>query len=279
MKIVVLYSGGLDSLIMLHMARTWHPDAEIKCLYYKHGADSESSEIARLPNEVEVRHIDWLNDQCRAVSKKDDPFAGAIYIPGRNLVFTTLAACQELPDEIWMGTLWDEDNEQATDKNTEFMEDTSELLSYVLSPFIDKVKIRFPFVEQKMTKELSVSWALRHGISEDDLVSTVSCWHHTDMACGVCKQCFKRYFIFVLNGFQERCKVHPLYSRHGKELLKQYLSCTPKNRDEQTVVDMIKRATPLLDVPIQNQIRDILLETTRKDRSKARGRGSRLSNC
>lgn len=267
MKIVLLFSGGLDSIIMYHMAKIEYPDAEIKCLYYRHGADSEEAEIARLPDFVEVRNVDWLGKDIRPVHKLDDPFAGAIYIPGRNLIFTSLAACQELPDEIWMGTLWDEDNEQATDKNEKFRNDTSELLSYVLSPFLKGVRIRFPFVEKLMTKELSVRWALENGIDEEELTSTISCWHHDGEPCGQCKQCFKRFFIFRLNNLRESYRVHPLYSRHGKELLKQYLSCIPKNRDEITVLSMIRRATPLLDVPLQQIIRDITIETKRENGS------------
>jgi 7-cyano-7-deazaguanine synthase in queuosine biosynthesis len=269
MKIVILYSGGLDSLIMHRYGMKRYPDAEIKCLYYRHGADSEEAEIARLPKFVEVRDVDWLNENCKPVPKRDDPFAGAIYIPGRNLVFSVLAACQELPDEIWMGTLWDEDNSQATDKNEKFRSMTSEVLSYVLKPFIGEVKVRFPFVEKIMTKERAINWALNNGVTKDEIKSTVSCWHHDGMPCGRCKQCFKRYFIFLLNDMEETCRVHPIFSRHGTELLKQYLGCVPKNRDEKNVVSMIRRAEPILPVPLQNKIRDIL-ETERQDRPAPR---------
>lgn len=270
MKIVILYSSGLDSFLMKEYADRMYPLAEKKYLYYKHGADSEDSEIAMLPDFVEVRNIDWLGDTCKPVTKKDDPFAGAIYIPGRNLVFSVLAACQELPDEVWLGVLADECNPEATDKNNEFKWRTQDAISYALSPFRgynpeNEVEIRFPFVEEKWTKENAVNWALLQGIDPKEITKTISCWHHDGLPCGECKQCFKRYFIFLLNKLQETYRVHPLYSRHGKELLKLYLTCEPKNKDEKTVVDMIKRATPFLDVPIQNTIRDILLEASRKD--------------
>jgi len=249
-KIAILYSGGLDSLIMRQYAKITYPDAEIVCLYYKHGAASEEKELSTLPDFVQVRTVDWLNDKCKPVAKAEDPFAGAIYIPGRNLIFSALAACQELADEVWMGTVWDEDNPKGTDKNEKFRSETSNLVSYVLSPFIDGVKVRFPFVEMGWTKRESVQWALVNGLTQAEILNSVSCWFHTDgKPCGECKQCFKRALVFNLNGFSEDCKVDPLTGKFGLELMEQYLktyqASTKKpmdNRDEQNVINMISRA-------------------------------------
>lgn len=243
--ISLLYSSGLDSLIMLCYAKVNYPYANIKCVYYKHGADSEDAEIARLPSFVEVRTIDWLGKNIKPVAKKDDPFAGAIYIPGRNLIFAALAACQDLPDEIWMGTLFDEDNPKGTDKNEKFRNDTSKLLSYVLSPFIDSVKVRFPFVDEKWTKVEAVAWALQNGLSAEELKSTVSCWHHGEQPCGRCKQCFKRQLVFRLNDISEECLEDPIESDFGRELINGYLTATvidgSVNADELNVSKMITR--------------------------------------
>lgn len=241
MKIVILYSGGLDSFLLYNYAKIEYPDDEVVCLYFRHGADSEESEISRLPNFVQVRTVEWLNETIRPLAKKDDPFAGNIYIPGRNLVFSVLAATQELPDEIWMGTVWDEDNEKATDKNEKFRNETSSLLSYVLSPFLDSVKIRFPFVENSWTKEHCVAWALRNNISKNEIVNTVSCWHHDGQNCGHCKQCFKRKLIFLLTGLTEDYKQDPINSEYGKGLIKQYLEAKDRNRDEENVRNQILR--------------------------------------
>lgn len=262
-KIVVLYSSGLDSLIMLLLAKAQNPDAEIKCLYYKHGADSEAEEISRLPDYVEVRNIDWLGDKIKPVAKKEDPFAGAIYIPGRNLIFSALAACQELPDEIWMGTLVDECNPKGTDKNEKFRSMTSEVLTYVLSPFIDEVAVKFPFVELNWTKVDAVGWALKNGLSEKDIKNTVSCWHHKGQPCGRCKQCFKRNLVFALNGMQEQYEQDPLNSDFGKSLVDAYLKEVfvnhTQNADEINVAKMI---TDLDDRSgfFKKDIRDIIAQ-------------------
>jgi 7-cyano-7-deazaguanine synthase in queuosine biosynthesis len=241
-KIVLLYSSGLDSYILHHFAKINHPNDEVVCVYYQHGADSEEKELASLPDFVKVRKVEWLGN-IKPVAKKDDPFAGAIYIPGRNLVFATLAASQELASEVWMGTVVDEDNFKATDKNEHFRNKTSELLTYVLSPFLDQVKVRFPFVEMKWTKEDAVRWALANNITKEQLLETVSCWHYDSKPCGECKQCVKRSLVFALNGFSEECKSDPLTNDYGRELMQQYLDVDPNtaNADELNMVSMIRR--------------------------------------
>jgi len=246
MKIVIAYSSGLDSRIMLHYAQVKYPEAEIKCIYYAHGAESEEHELSLLPDFVEVRRIDWLGDKLKPVAKKEDPFAGAIYIPGRNLVIATLAACQELPDEVWMGTLWDEVNPKGTDKNDVFRYSASSAISYALSPFIDSMVIRFPFAEEKWTKVDTVKWALENGLSKEEILATTSCWHreHGKKPCGRCKQCFKRQLVFRINGIREECELDPLDSLFGQDLTLGYMSAVYDQRstniDEQNVVKMLE---------------------------------------
>ncbi|MCK5020085.1 MAG: 7-cyano-7-deazaguanine synthase [Candidatus Peribacteraceae bacterium] len=252
-KITILYSGGLDSYLMYHWAKIHQPTAEVECIFYQHGQESEQAEIDVLPDFVKVRKIDWLGKDIQPVAKKSDPFAGAIYIPGRNLVFGVLAACQSLPDEIWMGTVWDEDNQQATDKNDRFKTVTSSLISYVLSPFTDAVEIKFPFVEAEMTKEDLVRWALTNGITKEQLINdTVSCWNQVDdKPCGACKQCTKRMLVFGLNGFSEPYNIHPMKSVRQQKNMMAYIQAAidhpnEQNRDEANMVDMIVRYFDLL---------------------------------
>lgn len=244
MKICILYSGGLDSFLMYKWAKIYNPLDDIVCVYYKHGAESEAQEILRLPSFVDVRAVDWLGDKIKPQPKKSDPFAGAIYIPGRNMVFATLAASQELANEIWMGTLYDEDNSQATDKNEKFRSDTSSLLSYVLSPFVDSVNIRFPFVDAKMSKLQTVAWALENDVSKEELLSTTSCWHNVSgVPCGNCKQCAKRMLVFELNGIKEEFMVHPTESSQKDNMIAYVTKfrSTPDqlNADETVMTNMI----------------------------------------
>lgn len=242
MKITVLYSGGLDSFILYAMAKKEYPDAEVSGVYFQHGCESEEAEISSLPKFVSLRKVDWLSEEIKPLAKKSDPFASAIYIPGRNLVFSVLAACQDLPDEIWMGTMFDEDNEQGTDKNETFREMTSQLLDYVLSPFKDSIKLRFPFVEKKFSKLDSVRWALVNGISKEELMFTTSCWHNkSGKGCGKCKQCLKRMLVFELNEIFEEFEIYPMNDSGQLERIQDYMklySSDSGNVDETTVAEL-----------------------------------------
>lgn len=241
MKIAMLYSGGLDSFILKKYAEFVHPYAEIKYLYYAHGAESENAEILSLPDFVKVRRVEWLNNEYRALEKSHDAHSGPIWIPGRNLVFTALAACQELADEVWLGTVYDEDHSKNTDKNQKYMDLTSELLTHVLSPFKNEVRVRAPFVEHCWTKRDCVAWALENGATPEQLMATVSCWFLGGAKpCGQCKQCFKRWMVFKLNGFEEEYDQHPIDSPYGIKMLAALLDSKDANIDEATIINNIK---------------------------------------
>lgn len=259
-KIVILYSGGLDSFILERYAQVNYPSSVIKCIYYAHNAEAEKQEISKLPSHVEIRHLDWLNETTKPLAKSTDPIMGAAYIPGRNLVFCTLAASQELPDEIWLGTNWDEVHPRATDKNEKFRVETSKLISYVLSPFHEYVNIRFPLVENQWTKVESVQWALDNKITKEEIVNTISCWHPVgNMPCGVCKQCFRRNLVFLINGIDAVYAADPLTSEKGRAILSTYIdmyndSDYQLDRDESNVISMIKRSIPNFDQDTQGYI-------------------------
>lgn len=235
--IVILYSGGLDSLMMEKLAVRDYPDAKITGLFFSHGQDSVDREIKYLPKWVKIKKIDWLGDEIKPVSKKSDPFAGAIYIPGRNLVFSTLAACYYQPDEIWMGTLADENNKDATDKNDTFIQKTEDVLDYVLSPFLNHVKVSFPLAERGWTKTDAVKSLLESGhISKEEILKTSSCWFHVgDKPCGKCKQCLKR--ALVLRNFdivEEHEYYHPLDIKNVGclQMMSDYMLEDSPNEDE-----------------------------------------------
>ena len=243
MKIVILYSGGLDSMMMEKLAKYQYPDAEIIKIFFKHGQESEAMELSHLPEDVIIRNVDWLDENVKAVSKLSDPMAGNIYIPGRNLIFACLAACQYLPDEIWLGVLDDECNNQATDKNREFQRLTNDVLSYVLSPFTKTTKLIFPFVDREFTKTKSLKYLLDNKlISHNDIKKTTSCWFNYNKPCGSCKQCLKR--ALILNQFdiiEEHEGMHPLNKDNliTKELINLYKTTKNPNKDEIEMLRLI----------------------------------------
>lgn len=223
-KILVLYSGGLDSYILYHYAKVSNPDAEVLALYWKHGQPAMWKELERLPSFVEVKNIDWLDEKNLPVPMKSKPNEGAIFIPGRNMVFITTAACQYLPNEIWMGSVANEVSAASTDKNEEFCRRLEPVLNYVLQDFIDQpIKVRIPFVENGWGKREAIVWALDNGMSKQEIANTTSCYHATDLACGNCIQCLRRWAIFKFLGIHEEYVKWPPNSPFAIETYKELL--------------------------------------------------------
>jgi len=199
--ILILYSGGLDSKILERYAQVTNPNAKITKVWFDIGQEYNEKERACLDSSVEIRKIDYLRD-VKGVSK-DGNVCGSIMIPGRNAVLAMLGASIYLPDEIWMGAVKGEDNSGATDKNREFVRLFNDCIGYVLSPY-KKVTLRFPFVETFKGKSEIVSWALRNGLSKEELMATSSCLSGEAGNCGTCIVCVRRWGIFYSLGFEEK---------------------------------------------------------------------------
>lgn len=232
MKITILYSGGLDSTILYAYAKVNYPNAAISCVWFHHGHSAAIQEEAVLPSFVKVRRMEWLqlSDVVGYTSKSENGQSEASYIPGRNLVFAVLAACQDVPDEIWMGTLENEVHDYSVDRSAKFMEDTSKLLSYVLSPFKPNVKLRAPLAEAGFDKFKEIEWALQNALTQNDIIATWSCYnlnHNVvnQVPCGDCAQCMRRKILFGTLGFEEKYIQDPFLNKYTiswlRELFKQ----------------------------------------------------------
>jgi 7-cyano-7-deazaguanine synthase in queuosine biosynthesis len=221
MNILILYSGGLDSLIMKRYAEVNYPDATVTCVFYNIGQEYAAKEIAALPDYVIQRDLPWLNvDIDGQLKSKEGSASGNIYIPGRNMLLATAAACMYLPDQIWMGALQGETHDSATDKNWAFVELMNETLGYVLAPFKSNVQVRFPLAEAKMNKLRAVEWALKNGITEQQIKHSSSCLSGEAGNCGRCVVCLRRWGIFRQLGIaQEQYNVDPLQTRELRELV------------------------------------------------------------
>jgi len=229
-KISVLYSGGLDSRIMHHMAKIKYPNAEITATYFKHGQPNEAREVNGLPAFVDIKQIDWLGGDKQPVAQKGRR-EGAIMIPGRNLLFATAIACQELPNEIWIGALQGETHEKGTDKNYTFLSKMNETLGYVLGPFQENITGVFPLADAGLDKLGEVKWALENGLTKEDLLDTRSCHSGETERCGECIQCVKRWAVFGECGFSETYDLDPLESDFGKKFIYDLVNCALGNDD------------------------------------------------
>lgn len=209
MNILILYSGGLDSLIMKRYAEVKYPEAKVHCVFYDIGQEYVEKERAALPPFVEQRVLPWLTSESK-IFGKEGTVSGQIFIPGRNLLLAVAAACQFLPDEIWLGALLGETHEASTDKNWTFLKKTTDVLQYVLSPFDAAPKVRFPLAEDGLNKLTATQWALENGITADQIHNSSSCLSGEPGRCGRCVVCLRRWGIFNQLGIPETYNVDPL---------------------------------------------------------------------
>lgn len=205
MKIVIAYSGGLDSLLMWKYAQLKYPFAEIIRVYIDIGHDYAWKELNVLDDNVIIEN---LKDFQATTKDKEGTDSGSIFIPGRNLLFVTYIACKYLPDEIWLGALKGEDHSGSTDKNEKFRFDSSELLSYVLSPFKNKIKVRYPFIDENWGKFELTQWGVEQGYTTE-IINSSSCLSGEQGNCGTCVVCTRRAGIFKQLGFYEEYNINP----------------------------------------------------------------------
>lgn len=217
MKIVILYSGGLDSFILYHYAKAQGYD-DVTCVFFDIGQPYVAKELAALPDFVHVRRVDWLTSD-KDLHSKDNTSGGNIYIPARNATLASLAASIYCPDQVWLGGLKGEDHDRATDKNAKFANLMTQALGYAVSPFVSDFSVRFPFVEASMGKLEIVQWALLHGLSVSDLHKTSSCLSGEAGNCGTCMVCVRRWGIFGQLGYPEKLNADPLSSKFAVDML------------------------------------------------------------
>jgi 7-cyano-7-deazaguanine synthase in queuosine biosynthesis len=242
-EIVILYSGGLDSFIMKKLAESKGYD--VKLIHFDIGqgySEKEDSAIKNSGFDVEVRKVDWLRPQ-QELSGKQENNSGNIFIPGRNMILSSLAASIELPDEVWMGGLKGEDHAGATDKNKTFIDKTNELWSYVYSPFDKVPKLVFPLVDQMWGKFEAVQWLYENGhATKEEILNTSSCLSDSkEKNCGHCVVCCRRKYIFKQLGFEEEYAQDPLTGESNLKMIIEMLK-TPKDaKDEDVHYDVWRR--------------------------------------
>lgn len=244
MRIVILYSGGLDSLIMAEYAKENYPHHEVIKVFFDIGQEYNWKERAALPPDVIIHDMRWY--QAQGVDK-DGINSGSIFIPGRNQVLLTIAACKYLPDEIWLGALQGEIHDKATDKNYKFRDKMNDVLGYVLSPFKENIKVRFPLAEAGWGKLEAARWALNHGM-KDKLLASSSCMHPAYDNCGECVVCIRRWGIFTQLGIHEDYVVDPVFAPSNKKMLLEMIDSVLGLYETHYDVYRLREILPALEV-------------------------------
>ncbi len=214
-KNVLLYSGGLDSFILRHLANF------DKILYFDVGTEDGMREIERLDSGVEIVPLPL---QRFELENKIIPF--------RNYLFVLLAA--NFGNRIFIGTTL---GDTTRDKDYVFQNLSSSVLNY-----FGTVKEKMPYDAEKFEvvmpfKDRTKAEIIRDYRSclepvESTLRQSRSCYAAGDKECGKCRSCLRKYVAFANNGIAHLLDFPPpsqatlvhLYEesvrkgRHAKEL-------------------------------------------------------------
>lgn len=184
-RMVLLFSGGMDSLIAAH----FHPQA-LK-LYVATGSRYEDKEIAYLSEEYNPGEITF----DRRLNLSDVEREDAI-VPARNVFLTTIAALYG--SEIILAAV---KGDKSTDKDDRFELLQTALLRHVFSPphFTDYS----PTIHLPMRSRSKGGWVREYldcSGSREKLARSVSCYHPTERYCGECKACLRKWVAQEFSG-------------------------------------------------------------------------------
>lgn len=185
MSKVLLYSGGMDSIIASHLCK---PDF---CLYIDVGGRYNNIELGTL---TKPPHGELIIDRLPLGQweRKED-----LILPQRNAYFALWAA--NYGDEILLGATY---GDRSTDKDEPFAEKMNSLFEHIWSPQHwlpegRKVKLTLPLKE--FTKGELVKRFLDEKGSRNLLIKATSCYSGDSVACGRCKPCARKWVALTVN--------------------------------------------------------------------------------
>ena len=182
-KSVLLYSGGMDSLIIDHLLK---PDV---LLNISMNSAYDARERESFPDK-EIVFLDNVIDLGRY--ERDDAI-----IPNRNAHLVLLAS--HYGETIWLGSVH---GDRSFDKDEAFYGHMETLLNHmwqeqhwteernftISSPFKDRTKT-----------DLVDEYLLKGGTAEE-LLQSYSCYEGREKHCGHCKACFRKWVALENNG-------------------------------------------------------------------------------
>ena len=227
-KLAICYSGGMDSYIAYHYAikeLDYEPE-DILCLTFNLGHNYNQKEIdARRTQGIPHVELDLpiINQELFGNAVDKDNYI----IPGRNLMFATIAA--GFAERVWIIGVKFENHYLMYDKNEAFFRTASLACTQAIgAPTV----VESPFMN--WTKTQMIEWALEHGLKEG-LSQTVSCYHDTHKRCGNCGLCWKRAIAMYMAGGEEvldelqEYEVYPFTSDVAKDFLRKYKDAVARN--------------------------------------------------
>lgn len=206
-KIVVVYSGGMDSFTLINFALK--QDHEVSAISFDYGQkhrkelDSARDFCKSRSISLEVSNISGIKPLLKGSALTDnievprghyeDQTMKMTVVPNRNMIMISLSIAYAISidfEEVWYGA-HSGDHSIYPDCRPEFLESvnkTSKLANY------ESIEIRAPFIN------LSKSEILSKGLGMNlDYSQTWTCYEGKVQACGKCGACVERLEAFEAN--------------------------------------------------------------------------------
>lgn len=191
-KSVLLFSGGMDSLMMAHLL---HPDI---LLVLPHGQTYQEPELVSINQLITEKTLPPSSEVVFATPfsfskiERDDAI-----IPSRNAYFILYAA--NYGETIYLGSVY---GDRSSDKSPEFFKKMEDLLNHLYQEQHwckgRKFTVSAPYKDK--TKTELVSLYLKAGGTSRALLLSKSCYVPGKQACGWCKACFRKWVALQNNG-------------------------------------------------------------------------------
>eukprot|EP00163_Fabomonas_tropica_P026659 TRINITY_DN4997_c0_g2_i1.p1 TRINITY_DN4997_c0_g2~~TRINITY_DN4997_c0_g2_i1.p1 ORF type:complete len:222 (-),score=34.82 TRINITY_DN4997_c0_g2_i1:773-1438(-) len=206
--VVVIYSGGMDSFTLLHLARAQGLNVHALSFNYgqRHVRELDCAgtvcEALDIPHKViDIRAMSEVMDGSSLTSDIDVPEGHyeedsmkSTVVPNRNMILLSLATGYAVTvgaGEVWYGAHGG-DHAIYPDCRPEFVEKMDAVCRVAN---YEPVGIKAPFM--KMDKGEILAEGLKLGL---DYSQTWTCYNGRDKACGRCGSCVERLEAFATHG-------------------------------------------------------------------------------
>ena len=189
-KSVLLYSGGMDSLMIDYLMK---PDILLNVNMRSSYDARERESFAHDKLNVDMSRMIYLHDELNLEDyERDDAI-----VPNRNAHLVLLAS--HYGETIWLGSV---SGDRSFDKDQAFYLHMETLLNHMWQEQHWTEERRFtissPFKD--ITKTRLVQEYLYSGGKSESLLKSYSCYEGEEKHCGHCKACFRKWVALENNG-------------------------------------------------------------------------------
>lgn len=191
-EISVMVSGGIDSLVAYHLAKTRF--GKVTPVFVDVGQPYVEPERELCRKFYGDQLVEFSANMCNPTFG-NLPTVLSQEIYGRNLMLALYGAI--VSPNVWLAALETEMNQTAVaDKRSEFFLAASSILTMIMHNKQKVTYVETPFSE--FTKSDVVALGITLGL-KDEIVASRSCYDPNHHSCGECSTCFKRWIAMVNN--------------------------------------------------------------------------------